>query len=153
MGKANPQSWVFFGHQKHPHGCGEDDQVKKAYFEKKETPPREWGRPLQALHAHQADGNTPAGVGKTTTTVKWFCRKRKHPHGRGEDQRVRQLHVNEVETPPRVWGRLAEQRLAACEVRNTPTGVGKTTVEGEIFLELGKHLHGCGEDAKGRAEA
>ena len=70
--------------------------------------------------------NTPTGVGKTWSISRTQGRKRKHPHGRGED-----LY------------RVAGENLGE---RNTPTGVGKTR-QGRAFLFWRqKHPHGRGED-------
>ena len=51
------------------------------------------------------------------------------------------------ETPPRAWGRPLFKPGKNHDVRNTPTGVGKTR---ESCLSSGymrKHPHGRGEDA------
>ncbi len=71
-------------------------------------------------------GNTPTGVGKTRDNPANRKFLEKHPHGRGEDilQRA-QIQIG-VETPPRAWGRRYHTRTQKTELRNTPTGVGKT---------------------------
>ena len=53
-----------------------------------------------------------------------------------------------VETPPRVWGRPLEVIAHLAELRNTPTGVGKTVWAGLEFWASQKHPHGCGEDVR-----
>ena len=70
----------------------------------------------------------------------------KHPHGRGEDPLacVRTLALQE--TPPRAWGRLVQIRNLSTEQRNTPTGVGKTTIIVRCVFRSQKHPHGRGED-------
>ena len=73
-------------------------------------------------------------------------RNGKHPHGCGEDLR-RDFHGHyHQETPPRVWGRQQLSENQQKEVRNTPTGVGKTKLPMCIQFRLEKHPHGCGED-------
>ena len=56
------------------------------------------------------------------------------------------LTKTEQETPPRAWGRRAEQGLDYEEVRNTPTGVGKTPRAMRRARCCRKHPHGRGED-------
>ena len=71
--------------------------------------------------------NTPTGVGKTRASSMARDRKKKHPHGCGED------HI------------LATK--ANGQEGNTPTGVGKTTLPAANVSMTEKHPHGCGEDA------
>ncbi len=70
--------------------------------------------------------NTPTGVGKTVFARSCDPMIRKHPHGRGEDEREGVPFRRPVETPPRAWGRLAVALGDIRTARNTPTGVGKT---------------------------
>ena len=72
-------------------------------------------------------GNTPTGVGKTSPLFPIVFRRRKHPHGRGEDRFVVRFRLMLIETPPRAWGRLYAPTLNLFFTRNTPTGVGKTS--------------------------
>ena len=51
-----------------------------------------------------------------------------------------------METPPRAWGRLDVIRGNEICHGNTPTGVGKTSVDGENVVLREKHPHGRGED-------
>ena len=55
------------------------------------------------------------------------------------------------ETPPRAWGRPPRLALAASEVGNTPTSVGKTSEGLSSFMTEWKHPHERGEDAGQRA--
>ena len=91
-------------------------------------------------------GNTPTGVGKTCRAGVALLSLEKHPHGRGEDFQIHFLDFLALETPPRAWGRLPVMAAPAGEARNTPTGVGKTSVEDGACAEGGKHPHGRGED-------
>ncbi len=56
------------------------------------------------------------------------------------------ISSDEIETPPRAWGRHTIKRFDGNYCRNTPTGVGTTRVAliAEILME--KHPHGRGED-------
>ena len=71
---------------------------------------------------------------------------RKHPHVCGEDVLQPSHPTSVLETPPRVWGRLANRTSALAELGNTPTCVGKTEVGGAGCRAFGKHPHVCGED-------
>ena len=71
-------------------------------------------------------GNTPTGVGKTSLWERKHARHQKHPHGRGEDRFLTRNWNELEETPPRAWGRPPYSFYLHGELRNTPTGVGKT---------------------------
>ena len=115
----------------------------------RETPPRAWGRPVRMVKATVASGNTPTGVGKTAPLTVIPCIRRKHPHGRGEDDADLRGADLRGETPPRAWGRRVIHRGGDGVVGNTPTGVGKTTAT-VLHHALGqKHPHGRGEDNGG----
>ena len=51
-----------------------------------------------------------------------------------------------VETPPRAWGRPVSASITAIGRRNTPTGVGKTSLPQKRPNKTRKHPHGRGED-------
>ncbi len=51
-----------------------------------------------------------------------------------------------METPPRAWGKPLAIRDEPKLPRNTPTGVGKTTVVQGWFQGVWKHPHGRGEN-------
>ena len=72
--------------------------------------------------------------------------RRKHLHGRGEDQIVLELVQIGLETPPRTWRRLRFSRLLLKPFRNTSTDVEKTSLTIVLKIVNQKHLHGHGED-------
>ena len=131
---------------KHPHGRGEDEAHILVLPDLLETPPRAWGRPGGSILEYPRYGNTPTGVGKTTLPVCPDRKRQKHPHGCGEDATSAMLDELAQETPPRVWGRLAEAERQAAHGGNTPTGVGKTVCAKQMRPCAKKHPHGCGED-------
>ena len=134
--------------QKHPHGRGEDVSAHALICISVETPPRAWGRLGGHLLLELLHGNTPTGVGKTTSNRRQIRRCRKHPHGRGEDSdRALRVMLNE-ETPPRAWGRPHASVSGACPGGNTPTGVGKTCAPRSKSSPTRKHPHGRGEDSR-----
>lgn len=72
------------------------------------------------------DGQTPTRVGKTWTAA-WPCtRCMTDPHACGEDLVPALQHSNELDRPPRVWGRLLAMHLLVVHRGQTPTRVGKT---------------------------
>ena len=98
------------------------------------------------LQVAQEQRNTPTGVGKTLVNGKPPLGDLKHPHGRGEDIHTKRILDREEETPPRAWGRPAMKSALQWRMRNTPTGVGKTTTDVCAMEKLQKHPHGRGED-------
>ena len=132
--------------RKHPHGRGEDAVVFLMVFAVAETPPRAWGRPAVDTARTGPAGNTPTGVGKTDDQSAHKSAAAKHPHGRGEDASVVALALDGPETPPRAWGRLANEPTLNSDFRNTPTGVGKTARPSKSCRPARKHPHGRGED-------
>ena len=131
---------------KHPHGRGEDiiSTTKNSRYQ--ETPPRAWGRLCQVPLVDPPQRNTPTGVGKTILKINWYGLCQKHPHGRGEDSGSVTLTCSYPETPPRAWGRQANNNAARHKHRNTPTGVGKTHTILVNCDAIRKHPHGRGED-------
>ena len=105
VGKTTALSWFTSSSRKHPHGRGEDDAADGGLVPAAETPPRAWGRRSASLVAVWPFGNTPTGVGKTPVTTPCLMACWKHPHGRGEDCLAAGRVMNELETPPRAWGR------------------------------------------------
>ena len=132
--------------EKHPHGRGEDRSSRKMASGGEETPPRAWGRQRRSVIGWPPLGNTPTGVGKTPLDTLVVLTRQKHPHGRGEDVSMTQINFNASETPPRAWGRREEVTQVGKQLRNTPTGVGKTSPLNPLGFQEGKHPHGRGED-------
>ena len=91
-------------------------------------------------------------MGKTLQLFVKRLRKRKHPHGRGEDNWLRRTYLGTAETPPRAWGRPANFRDIRWLRGNTPTGVGKTNGIPYVSSPFEKHPHGRGEDRNSSSE-
>ena len=146
VGKTSRLSLLRLGGQKHPHGRGEDSNFFTNITSNVETPPRAWGRLQTVARQKLPGGNTPTGVGKTNFSFLPGTTWRKHPHGRGEDDRIAVKMKTMVETPPRAWGRLTGCAMPEASTRNTPTGVGKTIPPHLPTSCIRKHPHGRGED-------
>ena len=135
-----------FSSRKHPHGRGEDSLNRLRLGLHVETPPRAWGRPFPAWLSKTVHRNTPTGVGKTGGRDSSQAGHRKHPHGRGEDPAFVECPDTALETPPRAWGRRLGILDTPLYLRNTPTGVGKTSSLSLRHFRPQKHPHGRGED-------
>ncbi len=118
---------AYLSKQKHPHGRGEDKPQLEQVTLSLETPPRAWGRLLLIRNLWPIPRNTPTGVGKTISYCYLGCLLKKHPHGRGEDLFPCYVLSCTLETPPRAWGRPTMGHSPMLALRNTPTGVGKTS--------------------------
>ena len=115
-------------------------------YHTRETPPRTWGRLVSFYPVLVSLGNTPTHVGKTGRERYTHTRARKHPHARGEDQKLARNLLKSEETPPRTWGRLLLREGQLLFLRNTPTHVGKTSLGRVAADNAGKHPHARGED-------
>ena len=114
--------------EKHPHRRGEDPVQGGLRTTLTETPPQAWGRPAIFDALSDIVGNTPTGVGKTRLSVVMVSESGKHPHRRGEDPSLKLFAGITAETPPQAWGRQREAITLTRTYRNTPTGVGKTSL-------------------------
>ena len=85
-------------------------------------------------------------MGKTLGLLTQLVVSAKHPHARGEDGRVHCPVQDDLETPPRTWGRQVVTDLAVLGLRNTPTHVGKTFPSYPNRIKIRKHPHARGED-------
>ena len=146
VGKTTRRSRAGVHDWKHPHGRGEDQSWLGTLTMCAETPPRAWGRQIHHLLITEILRNTPTGVGKTRSLAEKHLKKKKHPHGRGEDRRPVRRRLCGSETPPRAWGRLDMAARQGCRTGNTPTGVGKTRERSSRRWLPRKHPHGRGED-------
>ena len=93
-------------------------------------------------------GNTPTGVGTTIAPRCIGRRRRKHPHGRGDDPATTMTPVRGCETPPGAWGRQKYRGGGMAGAGNTPTGVGTTRTDAILKKLTWKHPHGRGDDSE-----
>ena len=132
--------------KKHPHVRGEDLLALIAPRRCVETPPRAWGRLYGAQSPKSNMRNTPTCVGKTAASTILHSNRRKHPHVRGEDVALRLAEYQNIETPPRAWGRRCRGGSDRADAGNTPTCVGKTSYQRVMIALREKHPHVRGED-------
>ncbi len=133
-------------YKKHPHVRGEDAVAVIPHRAAVETPPRAWGRLPHDFLRFLDRRNTPTCVGKTGYGSATRDASEKHPHVRGEDNKILKKAWKSVETPPRAWGRLEKAAKETCAKRNTPTCVGKTGKGLAKDYRIEKHPHVRGED-------
>ncbi len=133
-------------YEKHPHERGEDAIHHAKTCGTVETPPRAWGRLLNAYEMQGDIRNTPTSVGKTFPGRASGSAAWKHPHERGEDSSSRARPAFSAETPPRAWGRPGRRYPSFLDLGNTPTSVGKTAGETYVDMAKEKHPHERGED-------
>ena len=146
VGKTKARDSRHKRQRKHPHACGEDFGPGGPHPPTWETPPRMWGRPIGESNSAGNERNTPTHVGKTGGAQDGRQKTKKHPHACGEDKSTKPTSAPALETPPRMWGRLAIPFVILKLSRNTPTHVGKTSGYPSSFLTGRKHPHACGED-------
>ena len=146
--KTNMHQLGFNRRKKHLHGRGEDLTISNFRLPERETPPRTWRRPNGLLNVVPRSGNTSTDVEKTRLWMSGIWPRKKHLHGRGEDEFQHLLAELELETPPRTWRRLFPHHMRVPEGGNTSTDVEKTRSSNRPGIGLGKHLHGRGEDCK-----
>ena len=139
--------------EKHPHVRGEDPPSVRSNGRWWETPPRAWGRRTARRATIPAWRNTPTCVGKTFVLAEPSRWRQKHPHVRGEDIIPSCVNINNLETPPRAWGRLHITSIGNIKIRNTPTCVGKTGTRTTGRRSARKHPHVRGEDRRRTTEA
>ena len=132
--------------EKHPHVRGEDLMMHLRRRGELETPPRAWGRRSYKQLVPVAVGTTPTSVGKTQKTPLRTNGTQNQPHERGEDILLCLFHIDEVEPPPRAWGRRINAQTQYAKCRTTPTGVGKTHTHRMDRVGNQNHPHGRGED-------
>ena len=85
-------------------------------------------------------------MGKTYEEKHAHNRAWKHPHVHGEDLIFVSQEGEQLETPPRAWGRLFTVASCPAPRRNTPTCMGKTVSGWLLYPANKKHPHVHGED-------
>ena len=68
-----------------------------------------------------------------------------HPHTRGEYGRNSQRHECHIGSPPHTWGIRCHTSRPVIEIRFTPTHVGNTPTQYQVFLRCPVHPHTRGE--------
>ena len=147
VGKTQRKHEYYLIISEHPHGRGENfgDYMRGLY--QHGTSPRAWGKHRNESRKRILNRNIPTGVGKTMKRVLTIYYLAEHPHGRGENIRSFDFSMNLSGTSPRAWGKQINAWTANLNVRNIPTGVGKTEdIAFCLYLKM-EHPHGRGENS------
>ena len=127
--------------------CGEDLRHMRNAIQKAGSPPRVWGRLLSIYHSPKQTRFTPTCVGKTHSLWLPEPLRQVHPHVCGEDSVISSAVAHKIGSPPRVWGRRAQDYQFTGADGFTPTCVGKTSVVQVYCTTTTVHPHVCGEDS------
>ena len=104
------------------------------------------GKPISDAPSTRIWGITPADAGKTCSATNSAKTSWDHPRGCGENHFASTIFCAISGSPPQVRGKRREGIVAACNVRITPAGAGKTHRD---FLKQGftqDHPRRCGEN-------
>ena len=88
----------------HPHGRGDNPEVKWLSCPHVGSPPRAWGQCGAGVHADDAARFTPTGVGTIEREGLILPWRSVHPHGRGDNERRFIHNYHHIGSPPRAWG-------------------------------------------------
>ena len=90
------------------------------------SPPQVRGKLKCLIVFDAAPGITPAGAGKTSSLLLPAVKPWDHPRRCGENTVALAGEIVTLGSPPQVRGKLGEPQDAACNLRITPAGAGKT---------------------------
>ena len=130
----------------HPHGRGDNRRRECGEVCRDGSPPRAWGQCSVAGDDARCDRFTPTGVGTMA------CRRASrrcvsvHPHGRGDNLRLRAISRPTDGSPPRAWGQSHRLAYRGGRHRFTPTGVGTIAASSRRASAIAVHPHGRGDN-------
>ena len=110
------------------------------------SPPQVRGKLLFGGACGIRYGITPAGAGKTQTTLSTLLSKQDHPRRCGENCVDSLLSRGEKGSPPQVRGKLISTVLQGITQRITPAGAGKTIHHSYNVRRSRDHPRRCGEN-------
>ena len=130
----------------HPHGRGDNRHCCSTRIAQTGSPPRAWGQFVKELYHPPVNRFTPTGVGTIVESRARRAFETVHPHGRGDNDALRALSLEEYGSPPRAWGQCHVHRCAARRARFTPTGVGTIGLGQSWRFVMAVHPHGRGDN-------
>ena len=92
---------------------------------------------------------TPAGAGKTVTSLLRHNRFKDHPRRCGENTVMCSDGKFDVGSPPQVRGKRVQESKEACKNRITPAGAGKT----DSVFAVGDNRAGSPPQVRGKRQA
>ena len=147
VGRTKPKRKAVRSETEHPHACGENPSCTDRISPLQGTSPRVWGEQSMLFHPASSSRNIPTRVGRTTFAAVARNEKKEHPHACGENPPGGELDRLLHGTSPRVWGELPGEGDHLLGVRNIPTRVGRTSIQGTSSRRLAEHPHACGENS------
>ena len=131
----------------HPRRCGENILQMRSFIILPGSPPQVRGKPPAEVIYMDYAGITPAGAGKTVSSVPLPAKKRDHPRRCGENAHPTTRKRNQSGSPPQVRGKLKNFILLDVALRITPAGAGKTA-DFETTTNVDEdHPRRCGENS------
>ena len=130
----------------HPHVRGDDVVTPSGGRHLYGSPPRAWGRPPPEQETSLPLRFTPTCVGTTHSPPASTAPRSVHPHVRGDDVESRVSAQPLRGSPPRAWGRPAQQAGSLPGLRFTPTCVGTTLPAHRAPRMRAVHPHVRGDD-------
>ncbi len=112
------------------------------------SPPRAWGQRTAPCRRQLPRRFTPTGVGTTPLRRDRLGKKTVHPHGRGDNSRVKPRQSSFHGSPPRAWGQQSMVSIIIPFFRFTPTGVGTTPPRIRLHDRKPVHPHGRGDNVR-----
>ena len=133
-------------HPVHPHGRGDNRDIRVLLWMTYGSPPRAWGQYSARASSTFVLRFTPTGVGTMIECYSARASSTVHPHGRGDNchfpTRLSPTHGS----PPRAWGQLIHIGDPDCPSRFTPTGVGTICGAAAGNGSISVHPHGRGDN-------
>jgi len=145
VGTAHASSRRGLGESVHPHVRGDGHEYTSWAFNQGGSPPRAWGRPLEAEAFTHLTRFTPTCVGTATSCATCSTPATVHPHVRGDGLSRMTRASCSSGSPPRAWGRLPRHRPRKRNHRFTPTCVGTACRPAPVLMALPVHPHVRGD--------
>ena len=93
----------------HPHGRGDNRDIKALQWMVYGSPPRAWGQLFLTLLPTLIERFTPTGVGTMSGTYRIVPTDAVHPHGRGDNLVAAAAEGINIGSPPRAWGQFGSE--------------------------------------------
>ena len=129
VGTITLHVWVMTAGSVHPHGRGDNDELRQIEPRAGGSPPRAWGQLTARKRYYRLGRFTPTGVGTISCCPTQGPKSSVHPHGRGDNTLGGYTSYRRVGSPPRAWGQYQALPAGGSITRFTPTGVGTMHLE------------------------
>ena len=110
------------------------------------SPPQVRGKRRYGSGLFRHDRITPAGAGKTKTSLEVISSCQDHPRRCGENTQYLRQGTTETGSPPQVRGKRAGSRTTLTKPGITPAGAGKTPPRLRPYAAQMDHPRRCGEN-------